>query len=143
MRFTSTGGTTVGTRTPGGTRDGGTGRSILVVEDDAAVAELIARALAGLGAVTVAADAGGAMAALGRVRPDAVLLDVNLPGEDGFSLLARVRALSDVPVLMVTGRAAPEDRRTGWELGADQYVTKPFSPRELRARVRMVLRRRG
>ena len=73
--------------------------------------------------------------------PDAVLLDINLPGEDGLSICRGIRAFSDVPILMVTARVEEIDRLLGLELGADDYICKPFSPREVVARVKAVLRR--
>ena len=92
------------------------------------------------------AEAAGADAALSRVRggvPDLIVLDVGLPGMDGFAVLQEIRKVSDVPVIMLTARAEEVDRVVGLTIGADDYVTKPFSPRELVARVRAVLRRGG
>ena len=88
-----------------------------------------------------AADADEALDAVERERPDVVLLDVGLPGRDGFGVLGEIRAFSDVPVLMLTARDDAMDKVKGLELGADDYVTKPFNHLELMARVRAVLRR--
>jgi two-component system KDP operon response regulator KdpE len=88
-----------------------------------------------------AADADEALDAVEQERPDVVLLDVGLPGRDGFGVLGEIRAFSDVPVLMLTARDDAMDKVKGLELGADDYVTKPFNHLELMARVRAVLRR--
>lgn len=92
---------------------------------------------------TVVADGDEALATVGALRPDLVVLDVMLPGTDGFSILAEIRRTSDVPIIMLTARDQETDRVAGLELGADDYVVKPFSARELTARVRTVLRRAG
>ncbi|MCO1660138.1 response regulator transcription factor [Pseudonocardia humida] len=116
---------------------------VLVVEDDPAIADLVGRYLRrdGFG-VHVERDGPGGLAAAGRLGPVAVVLDVGLPGLDGVEVCRRLRAAGDhVPVLFVTARDDEVDRVLGLELGADDYVTKPFSPRELVARVRAVLRR--
>jgi DNA-binding response OmpR family regulator len=118
---------------------------VLVVEDDPAIADLVGRYLRrdGFG-VHVERDGPGGLAAAGRLGPVAVVLDVGLPGLDGVEVCRRLRAAGDrVPVLFVTARDDEVDRVLGLELGADDYVTKPFSPRELVARVRAVLRRSG
>ncbi|MGH9247352.1 MAG: response regulator transcription factor [Acidimicrobiales bacterium] len=115
---------------------------VLVVEDDADVRRLIVRAVGNAGFdVDEADDALGAMARLGARRPDLLLLDVVLPDVDGFEFLTRIRKDSDVPVILVTGRASEGERIRGLRLGADDYVVKPFSPGELVARVESVLRR--
>lgn len=116
---------------------------MLVVEDDPAIADLVARYLRrdGFG-VHVEADGVAALAAVRRQRPVAVVLDVGLPSMDGVEVCRTLRADGDwTPVLFVTARDDEVDRVLGLELGADDYVTKPFSPRELVARVRTVLRR--
>ncbi|PZS35258.1 MAG: DNA-binding response regulator [Pseudonocardiales bacterium] len=116
---------------------------ILVIEDEPAIAEVIRINLvnAGYGA-HVERDGEGGLAAVGRLRPAAVILDVGLPGIDGIEVCRRMRATQDwTPVLFVTARDDEVDRIVGLELGADDYVTKPFSPRELVARVTSVLRR--
>jgi DNA-binding response OmpR family regulator len=116
---------------------------VLVVEDEPAIADLIRGALAREGFTAhVAGDGPTALAAVARDRPAAVVLDVGLPGLDGTEVCRRMRAAGDwTPVIFVTARDDEVDRVLGLELGADDYVTKPFSPRELVARVRAVLRR--
>ncbi len=115
---------------------------ILVVEDDATVAEVVTRYLAreGFQIVTVG-DGESAILEAGIHAPDLVLLDLMLPKMDGFEVCRRLRAERPVPVVMLTARGEEDDRIAGLELGADDYVTKPFSPRELVARVKAVLRR--
>jgi DNA-binding response OmpR family regulator len=116
---------------------------VLVVEDDPAIAELVGRYLRrdGFG-VHVERDGSAGLAAAGRLAPAAIVLDVGLPGMDGVEVCRRLRAGGDpTPVLFVTARDDEIDRVLGLEMGADDYVTKPFSPRELVARVRAVLRR--
>jgi DNA-binding response OmpR family regulator len=116
---------------------------VLVVEDDAAIADLVARYLRRDGfSVDVVTDGPAALAAVRRIRPVAMILDVGLPTMDGIEVCRTLRAEGDwTPVLFVTARDDEVDRVLGLELGADDYVTKPFSPRELVARVRTVLRR--
>ncbi len=115
---------------------------ILVVDDEPMVREVVSRYLTLDGHdVHEAADGDAAAQALARLKPDLVVLDVMLPGVDGLTLLRRLRAVSDVPVILLTARAEETDRILGLELGADDYVVKPFSPRELAVRVRTVLRR--
>ncbi|TDV50871.1 DNA-binding response OmpR family regulator [Actinophytocola oryzae] len=116
---------------------------MLVVEDDPAIADLVDRYLRrdGFG-VHVEKDGAAGLAAVRRLRPVAVVLDVGLPSMDGVAVCRELRAAGDwTPVLFVTARDDEVDRVLGLELGADDYVTKPFSPRELVARVRTVLRR--
>jgi DNA-binding response OmpR family regulator len=117
--------------------------SLLVVEDDPQVAELVARSVVDVVAeVRTAGNAAEALRLFGESTPDALIVDVGLPGgRDGFDLLREVRAGSDVPVMMLTALATPEDQERGLDLGADYYVTKPFSPPVLRARVEAMLRR--
>ncbi len=115
---------------------------VLVVEDDATVAEVVMRYLEreGFEVETV----GDGLVALDRARaapPDAVILDLMLPGLDGLEVCRRLREVAPIPVIMLTARGDESDRVLGLELGADDYVTKPFSPRELTARVKSVLRR--
>lgn len=115
---------------------------ILVVDDDPALRELLATYLGDneLRVTTVAS--GAAMAeAFDREAIDLVVLDLRLPGEDGLQLARALRERAAVPIVLLTGRAEEADRVMGLELGADDYVTKPFSPRELLARIRAVLRR--
>ena len=116
---------------------------VLVVEDEPPIAEVIRLNLAAAGyGVQVERDGLAALAAIGSVRPAAVVLDVGLPGIDGIELCRRLRGAGDwTPVLFVTARDDEVDRIVGLELGADDYITKPFSPRELVARVGGVLRR--
>jgi len=115
---------------------------VLIVDDDAELVALLGEFLAGEGfAVLSAADGErGARAALAE-RPDLVVLDVMLPGLNGFEALKRIRERSAVPVVMLSARGEEVDRVVGLELGADDYLPKPFSPRELAARIRAVLRR--
>jgi DNA-binding response OmpR family regulator len=114
-----------------------------MVEDDERLAAMVAEYLAPHGLeVTVAATAARGLDLARRGRFDAVLLDVMLPDQDGFEVCRRLRAASDVPIVMLTARGDDTDRIVGLELGADDYLPKPFNPRELLARVRAVLRRR-
>ena len=115
---------------------------VLVVDDEPMVREVVARYLERDGfRVHEAADGDAAMAWLSNHRPDLVVLDLMLPGIDGLTILRTLRVTDDVPVILLTARAEEVDRILGLELGADDYVVKPFSPRELAARVRTVLRR--
>lgn len=115
---------------------------ILVVEDEAKIARLARDYLQRQGyQVATAADGPTALAIVRRDRPGLVVLDLNLPGMDGLDVCRALRRESDVPIIMLTARAEEADRLIGLELGADDYITKPFSPRELVARVRAVLRR--
>lgn len=114
---------------------------VLHIDDDARFAELVAKYLAQNGIQVVHAEDGGrGLAALDGTF-DAVLLDVMMPGLDGLEVVRRVRAKSNVPILMLTAKGDETDRVVGLELGADDYLAKPFSPRELLARLRAVLRR--
>jgi len=116
--------------------------SILVVEDDAGIRAMLVEYLGTHGyAVAEAGDGGSMRAALERAVPDVVLLDVNLPGEDGLTLARFLRERHDVGIVMVTGASDVVDRVAGLEVGADDYVTKPFDLRELRARIKSVMRR--
>jgi two-component system, OmpR family, alkaline phosphatase synthesis response regulator PhoP len=114
----------------------------LIVEDDKAVSQLIRLYLAQAGYKVLSAEDGllGLSMAL-EESPDIILLDLNLPGMDGIEVCENVRKESAVPIIMVTARVEEDDRLTGLDLGADDYVSKPFSPRELVARVNAVLRR--
>jgi two-component system response regulator RegX3 len=117
-------------------------RKILLVEDESSISEPLARALEREGFdVAVADTAARAVEAFRGRRPDLVLLDVMLPDGDGRDVLREVRQVSRVPVVMLTARGEEMDRVIGLELGADDYVTKPFSAAELVARIRAVLRR--
>jgi DNA-binding response OmpR family regulator len=116
--------------------------TVLVVDDEPIVREVVARYLAREGHRTLeAADGDAARGVIERSDPDLVVLDVMLPGTDGLELCRWIRGRSELPVIMLTARGEEADRIVGLELGADDYVTKPFSPRELAARVRSVLRR--
>ncbi len=115
---------------------------LLVVDDDRDIRSLLAEQLGAAGfAVAVAGDGPAMRQALDRHAIDLVILDLNLPREDGLALCRQVRATSSVPIIMLTARADPIDRILGLEMGADDYVVKPFEPRELLARIRSVLRR--
>lgn len=117
-------------------------KKILVVEDDGAIREMIAAYLTNAGYATVTAADGFAMqTVLERQAVDLVLLDLGLPDSDGLELLRQIRRRSRLGIIIVTSRDAPDERATGLEVGADDYVTKPFFPRELLARVRNVLDR--
>jgi two-component system, OmpR family, phosphate regulon response regulator OmpR len=116
---------------------------VLVVDDEPAITELVATVLRYEGfQVQVAPTGRKALASVTSFRPHLVVLDVMLPDVDGFEVLRRVRADSDVPILMLTAKGDATDRVVGLELGADDYLPKPFSPRELLARLRAILRRR-
>ena len=116
---------------------------VLVVEDDRAISDLLRMYLEKEGVeVTVKDSAEGALPAIEQDEFDLLLLDVNLPGRDGFELLADLRRRHDLPVLVLTARDAEEDSIFAFGVGADDYVTKPFSPKVLTARVRAHLRRR-
>jgi DNA-binding response OmpR family regulator len=115
---------------------------ILVVEDDGRIADLIARNLQAAGfACVVASDGDRALAEYRRAKPALVVLDLGLAGIDGLEVTRRLRRESDVPILMLTARTTESDKLLGLEVGADDYVTKPFSTAELVARVRALLRR--
>ncbi|MFF4761237.1 response regulator transcription factor [Streptomyces sp. NPDC001292] len=118
---------------------------VLVAEDDEMQAELIRRSLLAEGhTATVVHDGAAALDAARRLRPDLVVLDLMLPVIDGFAVCRVLRGGDeDIPVLMLTARSAEDDVLLGLELGADDYITKPYSPRELMARIRTVLRRSG
>ena len=118
------------------------GSKVLVVDDEPTVREVVAGYLRRDGHdVSEAGDGTTALELLDAEPPDLVVLDMMLPGVNGLDVLRRVRAVSDIPVIMLTARAEESDRVAGLELGADDYVVKPFSPRELAARVNGVLRR--
>ena len=116
---------------------------ILVVDDDAGLRDLLDQYLSGQGfEVTTAADGAAMMALLSAQAVDAVILDLMLPGENGLTLARQLRARSGVPIIMLSARGEDIDRIIGLEVGADDYLAKPFNPRELLARIRAVLRRR-
>ncbi|MEU6356485.1 response regulator transcription factor [Streptomyces sp. NPDC047072] len=117
---------------------------VLVAEDDEMQAELIRRSLLAEGhTATVVHDGRAALEAARLLAPDLVVLDLMLPVIDGFGVCRVLRKDEDIPVVMLTARSAEDDVLMGLELGADDYVTKPYSPRELMARIRTVLRRSG
>ena len=116
---------------------------ILMIDDDNRLAGMVQDDLGGAGfRVSVAGTGREGEALLKRETFDAVILDLMLPDADGLDLCRRLRASSDVPILMLTARGEPMDRVVGLELGADDYLAKPFEPRELLARIRAILRRR-
>src|SRR5512135_1093351 len=115
---------------------------ILVVDDDAEIRGLLGDYLRKNGyKATAVADGKGMWTALARGKVDLIVLDLMLPGEDGLTLCRKLRGESDTPVIMLTARGEETDRIVGLEMGADDYLAKPFSPRELLARVKSVLRR--
>ncbi|WP_194721311.1 response regulator [Noviherbaspirillum malthae] len=117
-------------------------QKILIVDDDREISSLLAEYLEKNGYRAVTAGDGKAMQkALQDHRIDLIVLDLNLPGEDGLTLCRNLRSHSAIPVIMLTARGEPVDRILGLEMGADDYVPKPFEPRELFARIRSVLRR--
>ena len=117
---------------------------VLLVEDDPTVAEVVTQYLTRSGHdVTHVDDGLQAVAAAAAVEPDIIVLDLMLPGIDGLEVCRRVRADRDVPIVMLTALGEESDRVLGLEVGADDYITKPFSPRELVLRVQSVLRRAG
>jgi DNA-binding response OmpR family regulator len=117
---------------------------ILMIDDDERLAGMVTDYLGGAGfRLTLAATARDGEAWLKRESFDAVILDLMLPDSDGLDVCRRLRGASDVPILMLTARGEPMDRVVGLEIGADDYLAKPFEPRELQARLRAILRRRG
>lgn len=115
---------------------------ILIVDDDADIRNLLAEYLGEQGwSVSTAADGAAMQKILDSSSINLVVLDLTLPGTDGLALCRQLRAHSDIPVIMLTARSAPLDRILGLEMGADDYLCKPFEPRELLARIRNVLRR--
>jgi DNA-binding response OmpR family regulator len=115
---------------------------VLVVDDEAKIVRLVRAYLEQSGfAVVEARDGQTALIQARREKPDLVVLDIGLPGIDGLEVARTLRREGDVPIIMLTARVEDTDRIVGLELGADDYVTKPFNPRELMARVRAVLRR--
>jgi two-component system phosphate regulon response regulator OmpR len=115
---------------------------ILVVDDDRRLRTLLRRFLSEQGfLVSTAEHAADARAKLGSLRYDLLVVDIMMPGEDGLSLTRDLRARGDIPILLLTARGAPEDRIAGLEEGADDYMPKPFDPRELVLRIRSILKR--
>ncbi|MCU1343961.1 MAG: putative OmpR family two-component response regulator [Acidimicrobiia bacterium] len=118
------------------------GTRILTVEDDERIRTAVKLALEDEGWTVEEADSGeSALLAFGRTPADVVLIDIMLPGIDGFELCRAIRRISDVPIVMVTARIDTHDVVAGLEAGADDYLTKPFAPKELSARIRALLRR--
>lgn len=118
------------------------GHRVLVIEDDETIAHAVAERLRSAGfAVDVASDGPSGVEAVARIQPDLVVLDLMLPGLDGLEVCRRIQRDSRVPVLMLTARDDEADVLVGLAVGADDYLTKPFSPRELVARARAILRR--
>jgi DNA-binding response OmpR family regulator len=116
--------------------------SILVVEDEPSIAEVVSLYLGRAGFdVRTVGDGLAALREVERLKPDLIVLDLMLPGVDGYEVTRRVRALGDTPIIMLTARKSEADRIAGLEMGADDYVVKPFSAQELVSRVRAVLRR--
>ncbi|WP_333824968.1 response regulator transcription factor [Pinisolibacter sp.] len=118
------------------------GRDILLVDDDGEIRRLVSKLLREDGhRVTSVGTAVEMREAIAHLKPDLVLLDIMLPGTDGLTLCRELRATSDLPVIMLTAKGDDVDRIVGLEMGADDYLAKPFHPRELLARIRAVLRR--
>jgi len=117
-------------------------RKVLIVDDDAKIVDIVQLYLKRDGyKVMVAYNGKDALKIARETRPDLIVLDLMLPGMDGLEVCRTIREESDIPIIMLTAKTTEEDRLKGLDLGADDYVTKPFSPRELAARVRAVLRR--
>src|SRR5437588_12831036 len=117
-------------------------QKILVIEDEEGIVHLLNLYLRDAGyTVVVAKDGADGLALHAREHPDLVILDIMLPALNGFEVCRRIRAWSRTPILMLTARSDEDDRINGLELGADDYLVKPFSPRELVSRVRAILRR--
>lgn len=116
--------------------------TVLIIDDDTRLSAMLADYLAGAGyRVRTAAAGRPGLEDIARTPPDAVILDVMLPDLDGFEICRRIRASSNVPILMLTAKGEETDRIVGLELGADDYLPKPFNPRELLARLKAILRR--
>jgi two-component system alkaline phosphatase synthesis response regulator PhoP len=116
--------------------------TVLVVEDEMEIARVVRDYLRNAGfEVIVVGDGGSAVASVRSAKPDLLVLDLGLPGRDGLDVAREIRRWSDTPIVMLTARGDETDRIVGLEIGADDYVVKPFSPKELVARVRAVLRR--
>jgi two-component system, OmpR family, phosphate regulon response regulator OmpR len=119
-------------------------QTVLIIDDDTRLTGMLADYLTSAGfTVRQAATAKAGLSAMETAAPDAVILDVMLPDGDGFDICRRLRASGDVPILMLTARGDETDRIVGLEIGADDYLPKPFSPRELLARLKAILRRRS
>lgn len=119
-------------------------KRILAIDDDDSVRDILQRYFSSKGYDITTTDDGGQVGALMDEQDyDVLLLDLNMPGVDGFTVCREVRRRSDIPIIMLTAEAEETDKVIGLELGADDYVTKPFSTRELEARIKAMLRRRG
>jgi len=115
---------------------------VLIIDDDTRLSAMLSDYLSSAGfSVRCAATGNMGLAELSRLPPAAVILDVMLPDSDGFEMCRKIRATNDVPILMLTAKGEETDRIVGLELGADDYLPKPFSPRELLARLKAILRR--
>ena len=118
------------------------GKNVLIVEDESKIAELLRDYLVAAGFLVTIVERGDlAVAEVRKKRPALVILDIMLPGMDGMEVCREIRKFSTIPIIMLTARVEEIDRIIGLELGADDYVCKPFSPREIVARVKAVLRR--
>jgi two-component system response regulator ResD len=116
--------------------------TILIIEDEASIVDLVRLYVEEAGFTLAAAgDGPSGLTAYERIAPDLIILDLMLPGMDGYEVCKRIRAQGHTPILMLTARRTEDDRVMGLDLGADDYLTKPFSPRELVSRVRAILRR--
>jgi len=116
--------------------------TILIIDDDARLQKLLGEYLAGYEYdVTGLPDGNAAVREIGRLRPSVVVLDVMMPGKDGFEVLSDIRKVSNIPVIMLTAKGDHSDRVVGLEMGADDYLPKPFNLRELLARIRAAIRR--
>ena len=119
-----------------------TSRHILIVEDEKKIADLLCDYLKGAGFRTSTQDNGNCVISqVKKDSPDLILLDIMLPGKDGMELCREIRQMANIPIIMITARVEEIDRLLGLELGADDYICKPFSPREVVARVKTVFRR--
>src|SRR5438874_12394655 len=119
-------------------------KKVLIIEDEEGIIHLLSLYLKDAGyEIAVAKDGADGLALHARLHPDIVILDIMLPAIDGFEVCRRIRAWSKTPILMLTARVSEDDRIEGLELGADDYLVKPFNPRELVSRVRAILRRTG
>src|SRR6266700_1326325 len=119
-------------------------QKILIIEDEEGIVHLLRLYLKDAGYDVIAAhDGADGLAMHAREHPDLVILDIMLPAIDGFEVCRRIRAWSNTPILMLTARSGEEDRISGLDLGADDYLVKPFNPRELVSRVKAILRRTG
>ena len=120
------------------------GKTVLIVDDEAQIRELLSLYFAQEGfAVAEAADGAAALLSMQQVKPDIIILDIMMPVLDGIEVCQQIRKVSNVPIIMLTSRTQDDDRIMGLEIGADDYVAKPFNPREIVARAKAVLRRMG